>query len=170
MQLGTAEQCFLPACFPTASQGEHVVKLKLDAKAATRDLATGLVEEFIWDTELEGFGLRIRRRRSGGLQRTFVEQYRADGRTRRVTLGDASKVTPTQAREAARRILARVTLGHDPQSERAANRLRAARTLHTAIEAYLASRRAELRPSSLRVARLYLLGPYFRTLHPVGVA
>jgi integrase len=146
------------------------MKLKIDAAAIARCLAADQEEEILWDTELESFGLRIRRRSNDELQRPFVAQYRADGRTRRVTLGAVGKVTLAQAREAARRTLARVTLGHDPQGERAAKRLRAARTLYTAVEAYLASRRIELRPSSLRVARLYLLGPYFRTLHSVGVA
>ena len=146
------------------------MQLKLDAKAVARELAADRAEEFYWDTELEGFGLRIRRRRNGELLRTYVAQYRADGRTRRTTLGGAGKVTLTQAREAARRILARATLGHDPQGERAAKRLRAARTLHTVAEAFLASRRDALRPSSLRMARLYLFGSYFRPLHAMGIA
>ena len=146
------------------------MQLKLDAKAIARELAVDRPEEFYWDTELEGFGLRVRRRRNGELLRSYVAQYRADGRTRRSTLGAAGKVTLTQAREAARRILARATLGHDPQGERAAKRLRAARTLHSVAEAFLASRRDALRPNSLRMARLYLFGPYFRPLHAMGIA
>jgi integrase len=146
------------------------VKLKLDASVIGRELAANLTEEFIWDADLEGFGLRLRRRRNGELQRTFVAQYRNDGRTRRVTLGSARKLTLAQAREAARKILARATLGSDPQSERAAKRLRAARTFHTTVEAYLAGRADALRPSSLRVAKLYLTGSYFRPLHAVGIA
>ena len=146
------------------------MKLKLDASVIGRELAANLTEEFIWDADLEGFGLRLRRRSNGELQRTFVAQYRNDGRTRRVTLGSARKLTLAQAREAARKILARATLGADPQSERAAKRLRAARTFHTAVEAYLAGRADALRPSSLRVAKLYLTGPYFRPLHALGIA
>jgi integrase len=170
MQSGRTEQVLALDCFPTASQGERAVKLKLDGKAISRELTTGLIEEFLWDTELEGFGLRIRRRRNGELQRTYVAQYRADRRTRRVKLGAAGKVSLAQAREAARRTLARATLGHDPQGERAAQRLRAARTLRTVAETYLDSRHDVLRPSSLRVAQLYLFGPYFRSLHAVGIA
>jgi Arm DNA-binding domain len=75
-----------------------------------------------------------------------VAQYRNDGRTRRVTLGSARKLTLAQAREAARKILARATLGADSQSERAAKRLRAARTFHTAVEAYLAGPRRRAPP------------------------
>jgi hypothetical protein len=83
------------------------VKLKIDAAAIARCLAADQDEEILWDTELEGFGLRIRRRSNDELQRTYVAQYRADGRTRRVTLGAVGRVTLAQAREAARRTLAR---------------------------------------------------------------
>ena len=147
------------------------MKLKLDSAAIGRELAANLTEEFLWDANLEGFGLRLRRRSQGDeVLRTYVAQYRSDGRTRRVTLGSARKLTLTRAREAARKVLARATLGNDPQSERAAKRLRAARTFHTAAEGYLASRSDALRPSSLRVARLYLTGSYFRPLHALGLA
>ena len=146
------------------------MKLKLDAQAVARDLAANQAENFFWDVELEGFGLRIRRRRNGELLRTFVAQYRTDGRTRRITIGSAAKVSLPQARDAARKILARATLGSDPQSERAAERLRAARTFLSVVDAYLASRRNVLRPGSMRLAKLYLSGPYFRVLHHVGIA
>jgi integrase len=142
------------------------MKLRLDAKTiADMTLAKGRDEEFAWDTELEGFGLRLRRRRDGGLQRTWAAQYRANGRTRRVTLGALEKLTPAQAREGARRILARATLGHDPQAEKQANRQQAARTFRSVVEAYLAARQSELRPASFRQVKRCLTGSYFRPLH-----
>ena len=79
------------------------MKLKLDASVIGRELAANLTEEFIWDADLEGFGLRLRRRSNGELQRTFLARSRNDGRTRRVTLGSARKPTLAQAREAARK-------------------------------------------------------------------
>jgi integrase len=147
------------------------VKLKLDTKTtAALALAGNRGEEFCWDAELEGFGLRLRRRAAGDLLRTWAVQYRINGRTRRITLGGADRVSPTQAREAARKILARVALGHDPQGEKKAKRAQAARTFRSAIEAYLAAKQAELRPASHRVNKLYLLdGDYFRPLHSIGV-
>ena len=146
------------------------MKLKLDAKnVASLALAKGQGDEFAWDTELEGFGLRLRRRRDGGLLRTWAAQYRANGRTRRVTLGSFEKLTPAQAREGARRILARVALGHDPQAEKQAKRASSARTFRVAVEAYLAAKQ-HLRPVSVRLNKLYLCGPYFQPLHSVGVA
>jgi integrase len=146
------------------------VKLKLDAKNVTSlALAKGQDDEFAWDADLEGFGLRLRRRRDGGLLRTWAAQYRANGRTRRVTLGSFEKLTPAQAREGARRILARVALGHDPQAEKQAKRVSSARTFRVAVEAYLAAKQ-HLRPVSFRLTKLYLCGPYFQPLHSIGVA
>jgi len=145
------------------------MKLKLDTKTvAALTLARGRNEDFAWDTELEGFGLRLRRG-AGDVRRTYVAQYRAAGRTRRVTLGTAERLTPAQARDGARRILAKVSLGHDPQAERQAKRLAAGRTFHTVVDAYLAAKQSELRPVSFRVTKLYLTGPYFRPLHAMGI-
>jgi integrase len=148
------------------------MKLKLDAKTiAGLALAKGRDEEFAWDTELEGFGLRLRRRTDGGLLRTWAVQYRSNGRTRRMTLGPIEKVTPAQAREAGRKLLARVELGHDPQGEKEAKRIKAARTFRSAVEAYLVAKQPQLRPVSFRINKLYLLdGDYFKPLHSMSVS
>jgi integrase len=147
------------------------VKLQLDAKTiASLALSPGRTEEFVWDADIgERFGLRLRRRTDGGLQRTWVVQYRADGRTRRLTLGGADKVSPAQARDAARKLLARVELGHDPQGEREAKRREATRTVRSLVADYLAAKESELRPTSQRINKLYLTGSYFRPLHSLPV-
>jgi integrase len=147
------------------------MRVKLEPKLVKdRELAPGLSEEFLWDTDVEGFGFRLRRRPNGETSKNFVAQYRVAGKTRRSTIGAAAKLSLTQAREAARKVLAQATLGADPQSERVARRLRAAKTMSVVVNAYLASRAVVLRPSSLRVAKLYLAGPYFRSLQAVGIA
>jgi integrase len=146
------------------------MKLKLDAKIIPAlSLPKGRADEICWDAELEGFGLRLRRRSHGGLLRNWVAQYRADGHTRRITIGSVDRVTPMQAREAARKVLARVDLGHDPQAEKQAKRQQAARTVRSVIAEYLEARKSELRPASFRVTRIYLTGDYFRALHPLAV-
>jgi integrase len=145
--------------------------LKLDARTvAGLALARGKNEEFCWDTELEGYGLRLRRRSDGSLRRSWVAQYRANGHTRRVDLGTTEKVTPAQAREAARKVLAKVALGHDPQAEKEAKRQQAARTVRSVIASYLDAKQSELRPTSHRIAKLYLTGSYFRPLHSLAVS
>jgi integrase len=146
------------------------MKLRLDAKTiAALALPKGRADEICWDAELEGFGLRLRRRAGGGTLRNWVTQYRANGHTRRITIGSADKISPAQARDAARKLLARVELGHDPQAEKEAKRQRAARTFKAVVEDYLAVKQSELRPASLRVTKLYLTGPYFRPLHRLAV-
>jgi integrase len=146
------------------------VKLKLDAKTISAlALPKGRADEICWDAELEGFGLRLRRRADGGLLRKWVTQYRANGHTRRATIGAADRITPMQARDAARKILARVELGHDPQAEKAAKRQHAARTFRATVEAYLEAKQGELRPVSYRINKLYLAGPYFASLHPMAI-
>jgi integrase len=146
------------------------MKLKLDTKiVAALALPRGRTDEICWDAELEGFGLRLRRRADGGLLRNWVTQYRANGHTRRLTIGAADKITPGQARDAARKILARVELGHDPQVEREAKRQQAAHTVRATVADYLGAKQSELRPESFRVTRLYLTGPYFRALHSLPV-
>ena len=146
------------------------MRLKLDTKTIpTLALPMGRADEICWDSELGGFGLRLRRRADGGLLRNWVTQYRANGHTRRITVGSVDKITPVQARDAARKILARVELGHDPQLEKAAKRQREARTFRATVEAYLDAKQFELRPVSHRINKLYLTGPYFKALHPMAI-
>jgi integrase len=143
--------------------------MRFDAKTvAGLTLPVGKDDHFFWDSDLAGFGLRLRT--SG--RKVWLAQYRPPNsrRTRRVTLGNAETLTPAQAREAARKVLAAVALGQDPQGERQAQRQREARTFRSAVEAYLAAKRDGLRPASYRIAKLYLLdGDYFRPLHKTGV-
>jgi integrase len=141
------------------------MKLKLDTKTiSTLALGKGQREAFAWDTELAGFGLRLQGRR-----RTYIAQYRVKGRTRRVTLGTTDRLTPARAREGARKLLARVALGGDPQGEKAAQRVAAELTFRKAVAAYLADKQSKLRPASYKVTELYLTGPYFRLLHARGL-
>jgi integrase len=146
------------------------MKTRLDAKAITAmTLPRERAEEIYWGTELEGFGLRLRRRRDGSLLRTYAVQYRVDGHTRRKTVGSADKISLAQARDAARKDLARVELGHDPQAERAAKRREATHTVRATVATYLEARQPELRPASFRVTELYLTGGYFRAVHSKAI-
>ena len=89
--------------------------MKLDAKTvAALDLA-GKRDLIVFDEELPGFGIRLRAGSGDRVRRSWVAQYRAGGRTRRVLIGSAEKVAPPDARRAARKVLAQVELGGDPQ-------------------------------------------------------
>jgi integrase len=143
--------------------------MKLDAKTvAGLELPAGKSDAIFFDRDLPGFGVRLRA--SGDrVRRTWIAQYRAQGRTRRVLVGTPEKVTAADARTAAKKILAAVELGGDPQDAKAVKRQQSARTVRLLVSAYLEAKQLELRPVSFRITNLYLTGPYFRSLHPLAV-
>jgi integrase len=71
-------------------------------------------EYILWDNVLTGFGLGVYP--SGGL--SFIVQYRAAGRTRRIALGAPEIVSCAQARGEAKKLLSEAALGRDPAAER----------------------------------------------------
>lgn len=73
---------------------------------------------FMWCDELPGFGVRIYP--SG--KRSYLAQYRADGRSRRVKLGLHGHLTCEQARKEAMVVLGQVARGGNPAEERATRR------------------------------------------------
>jgi integrase len=121
-----------------------------------------------FDDGLPGFGIRLRA--SGGrVLRSWVCQFRIHGRSQRALLGSADVLNPEQAKAAAKKILAKVALGHDPQAEKVAKRQQAVRTFRSVVEAYLAAKQPELRPTSYRITKLYLTKDYFQPLHAIGI-
>jgi integrase len=146
---------------------------KLDAKTiAGLILSDDKAEDIYFDARLPGHGLRLRRRKPGGpIRRTWITQYAtSDGRKPRVTHGAVAKLTPAQAFEASRQILAKVALGSDPQGDKIAQRRAATQTFRTVADEYLMARTRELRDASMRITRLYLTGPYFKPLHAIAVS
>jgi len=86
-------------------------------------LPEGKSEKLYFDRDFSGFGIRVRRKASGRVQRIWIYQYRSrlDGRQHRVALGQVDKPAPVsaaKAREAAIRLSERVQTGTDPQKER----------------------------------------------------
>jgi integrase len=76
-------------------------------------------DAFLWDSELRGFGVRLKP--SG--TRTFVIQYRnAERRTRRFVIGQYGVLSVELARNLAKKKLASVIDGGDPSQERRAAR------------------------------------------------
>jgi integrase len=75
-------------------------------------------QTFIWDSEVKGFALRI----TAGGAKSFVLDYRVEGRQRRITLGNYPDWTVQAARASAKSMKRDVDLGQDPMADRHALR------------------------------------------------
>lgn len=95
----------------------------------------GKSELVIFDDEVAGFGVRLR---AGG-SKTYILQYRVGKRQRRLKLGFVSALYLEDARRMARKEMAKVTLGSDPQSDRKTDQIRAVNTVGAVSTMYLAS-------------------------------
>lgn len=71
-------------------------------------------DQFIWDDELSGYGLKI----TPAGKKVFVVQYRIGRRSRRMTIGMFGPLTADQARSQAQAALRQVARGDDPMNER----------------------------------------------------
>src|SRR5512147_2700770 len=87
-------------------------------KRSIEALAPGEIDFIAWDDDVPGFGVRVMP--SG--RKSFVLQYRAGRRSRRMVLGYANVVTPEQARTMAIQHLAAISQGIDPLAERDGSR------------------------------------------------
>jgi integrase len=143
------------------------MKLKLDAKTvSTLTLPTGTTDAVFWDDALDRFGLRLRQRPGARMVRSWIVQYRHDGSSRRMTLGSPDVLTPDQARTLARKTLAQVTLGDNPQGDRAERRDKNKLVFRDVVADYLDARRPHLAKSSYAHNVSYLTGSdYFKALH-----
>jgi integrase len=139
--------------------------MKFTAKSvAAIALPDGKVDHVEWDDVLARFGLRLRT--SGDrIRRTYLVQYRVRGRTRRLLLGSADVLDVEQARAAARKALAEVALGGDPQGAKQAQRREDDQSLQAVVADYLEVKRAEVRSRTFREIERYLRGSHFKPLH-----
>jgi hypothetical protein len=91
---------------------------KLSDVAARKALPPAQGQLFLWDSEIKGFALRVTK----GGAKSFILDYRADGRQRRITLGSYPDWTVQAARVAARNMKRDVDQGLDPMGDRHALR------------------------------------------------
>jgi integrase len=116
----------------------------------TKRLIDGLkptgTDYYVFDADTIGFAVRVRA--TGGM--SYIVQYKTgSGRgapARRVTLGGVGKMTPEQARTAARKVLGSVAHGADPAADKANERR--ALPPGDVIEAFLAEHAEAKRKAS----------------------
>jgi integrase len=135
----------------------NMAKIEADFSTA---LAKGKTDVIVFDENLRRFGLRLR---SSG-RRSWIIQYEKWGTSRRVTLGNAAVLSPEQARKLAVQELAKLDLGADVAGDRAEAKIKAKRLLKSVVEQYLQARQGELRETSFKEVRRYLLKT-FKPLH-----
>ncbi len=109
-------------------------------------LPPGKTEHVEWDNELPGFGVRLRKSKSG-LSKTYRIQYRVGSQQRSKHL-DARKVKLEDARKIANKLFAQAHLGVDPAGEKAKARAAVAAaklTLASVSDQYLAVKQHALK-------------------------
>jgi integrase len=116
-------------------------------------LPEGKADAIFFCDSLPGFGVQLR---AGG-KAVYVAQYRVDGGTRRETLGDVRKIELDAARKAAKQRFAAVTLGRDPQAEKAEAKARATLKLGAVADRYLEAKKDKLRPNTYNAAKLHFM-------------
>lgn len=143
--------------------------MKLDSKnVTTLKLEPGRSEQFVWDDDMPGFGVRLR-----GDSARYVVQYRVHSQQRRESLGDVRKVKLKDAREIAQKRFAQVELGTDPAKLAKEARDAAAgdkKTLAKIVERYVAMKAPPVtRPNTYVQIKLHL-ERYWKPLHakPIG--
>jgi integrase len=149
---------------------EGAMKCELNAKLVRElQLPKGKSDEVFWDTKQSGLGLRVRIR-NGKETRTWIAQRKRHGRAYKTTLGKAAEIGIDVARRAARDVLSKIDLGHDPAAERRAAAAKEQRTMAALVAEYLEDKKREVRPRTLAEVTRYLTDPkYFKALHAVPV-
>lgn len=115
----------------------------------TAAAAPGADRSIFWDAAMPGFGLMV----TASGHKSFVVQYRAGHRSRRLTLKGALSLN--EARTEARKYIGDVAKGGDPLADRQAHRDAAQGTVAAIGRAYVNSREArKLRTIGQRAATL----------------
>ena len=100
-------------------------------------------QQFYWDTELHGFGLCV-----GAKAKTFIAQRDMHGKTIRYTIGKIPTYSVEQARERASDILREMTMGTNPNKEKAQAKIRGL-TLEELYNHYYTDAKHRLSPRTL---------------------
>ena len=143
--------------------------MKLDAKTVAALKLGGKKDAIFFDDSLKGFGYRLRAGAGGKTLRTWIVQYRHAGCGRRYKIGPAEAFTPDEARAEAKKVLAKVWQGLDPQTARIDRQAKDKLSFRSVVEDFLAAKEREVRPRTLFQLRRYLTGPYLKAFHTMAL-
>src|ERR1041385_6662385 len=109
----------------------------------------------LWDNELRGFGLVAM---SSGAK-SYIVNYRKNGRYHRLTLGQHGRLTPDEARRLAKKHLGEIADGADPVAERKKEQARKGTTFAAVAEEFIRRHVSKTRSAheTGRAIRTYLL-------------
>jgi integrase len=139
--------------------------MKLTAKTVAALRLGGKRDLISFDYDLPGFGYRLRVGAGGRTLRSWVVQYRRAGVSRRLLLGSADVLSAEQARAMAKKVLAKVALGEDPQANKLDRRDKDRLNLRSIVAEYLAAKETAVRQRTFVEFRRYLTDPrYFGPL------
>lgn len=130
---------------------DNLVRLTRPAVAKLA-LQPGQGERVWWDTELAGFGYRLR----GDRATWVIRPPRGGGRSSLITLGGASLIDAVEARKSAREQLAQAELGRDVRVSRRIERAKIGLTVGDAFDSYAADAEKRHRPSTFANLKTHL--------------
>jgi len=100
-------------------------------------------DTFLWDDEIKGFGLRL----SPKGKKSFIVQYRENGRSQRIRLGHVGTLTVHKARRDAQILLGEIAVGKSPA--KVARRFRHSPTLAEVTQRFVDEHvKLKLKPST----------------------
>lgn len=117
-----------------------LTKSKIDSLAFTEEAGN---QNFYYDTELKGFGLRV-----GNKTKTYFAEAKVKGKTVRVSLGKHGVLAAEQARKLAKEKLSAMAQDINPNEIEKENRIKSV-TLQEVYTDYMAARKS-LKPSTKR--------------------
>lgn len=125
----------------------------------------GKTDHIEFDDAMPGFGLRVQ---AGG-SKVYIIQYKIGTKSRRLSLGNAAKVTLESARDDARQKFAMVARKVDPANERAKRNSNAVLAFGSVADDFLAIEKAKRKPSSFEARKRYLKH-HWKPLHGLALA
>ncbi len=138
---------------------------KLTAKNfKTIQIDDGKDERLVWNEDVAGFGLRLRK----GGSRTWIYQYRIGKTQYRMGLGSAKSVPFKLARDNAALLEAQVTVGGNPAVDRKAAHDEAANTFGALVKQYLEAEKSRWRPRSEAEVKRHL-NKHAKQLHSKSI-